>query len=777
MREHAPRIAVSTSAGRTALAVAALLGCVFGLHRIVDPDVFLQVVVGKAIVAHPSSLGISTFLDPYPHYPYVEDKWLPSVVVAVMTLVAGEHGLMVYQILLCVLAACAWYAMQRAWGSSPAVAVAGVALVLLACAFRLEPRPDTASHALLAVMLTLSVADLSKRSRRWMVALVMALWVNVHGYFINGLLVLGAGLACTLLGDRTPTRLGRAPRTAREQLVLLGLGGAACLLHPQGWRALVYPLSQLANLNGDPTLKGAIEEFTPSTTLLAGVGAVHIVLLAVAGVVAVWLAWAFPRAVSARAARGAADAAARADDRTAAVRQLVALGAALPWLLAPPPALQSPPYRLTFALLVMATVEVPTLLRERCLLAPMLLAGVTALAVPLIRNLALVPPATLLVLAPAWTRAAAHILGRHGPRPRRAVAVATVVAVALPIAWLRLSDRLNVGVRAPTRSGWGVDRERFPAAAVDFLEHERLPGPLLNNFDVGGYLLYRLYPRHRVFIAGSTSMYPASFLSTYRTLVLAGTPLDQIRRTYGTKTIVLDLASTATADLVERLALAPDWALVFLDTAGAVFVHVDDATRDVAARRVDLDARLAELSATERATPVLPAALGGARLVFPRFNLGMFAFAFGRPDLTLREARRLWDVAPSEDLAAVEGEAARRAQQLAGEVSRLEAAFRAYPASHDVKTYLLLALAFHADERLHAGATHDAAADARRMIALDPSACGPYCALAKAAILDGDAAAARGLLAEAWRRDPQGRCRRIADADPLLAPLAAAPRR
>ncbi len=41
-------------------------------------------------------------------------------------------------------------------------------------------------------------------------------------------------------------------------------------------------------------------------------------------------------------------------------------------------------------------------------------------------------------------------------------------AVAILAAWLRLSDRLNGDVRATTRTGWGVDRERFPVGATDF---------------------------------------------------------------------------------------------------------------------------------------------------------------------------------------------------------------------------------------------------------------------------------------------------------------------
>ena len=59
----------------------------------------------------------------------------------------------------------------------------------------------------------------------------------------------------------------------------------------------------------------------------------------------------------------------------------------------------------------------------------------------------------------------------------------------------------------------------------------------------------------------------------------------------------------------------------------------------------------------------------------------------------------------------------------------------------------------------------------RRMIELQPDACGPYTGLAKVALLGGDQARARAMLAESARRDGDGSCRQQATADPLLAPL------
>jgi hypothetical protein len=734
--------------------IAGLLGVLFGLHRIVDPDVFLHVVVGKAILKNPMSLGISTFIERYPRYPYVEDKWLASVAVSIADALGGEHGLMAYQILLCVGFAVAFYYMLRAWNASSVASILGVACALLACSFRLEPRPDTISHALLAVVIALTVAETPFRRLRWVVPLLLAGWVNLHGYFVNGLLVLFAAGLCRVLGDRTRSTLHPAANelTAGQWFALLALALGACFLHPQGWKALANPVQQILALAGDSTFKTAIQEFSSSSELLEGMTVAHILL-----VVATLLSIGVLQTTS----RG----------RSPTLRQGAALGAALPWLVWPPSGLAAIPYRMTAALYVMALFEVPEMVRRRCYLGPVLLGGFTVLAAPLIRNLPLLPTAALILVAPAWGEALDTItLGRS--RRVWALTYATaILTVVLPIAWLRLSDRLNVGVRAPTRTGWGVDHDRFPVAAIDFIERERLPGPLLNNFDVGSYLLYRLYPRRRAFIAGSTYMYPPAFMEDYQR-ILYREPLDDIRRRYGTATVVIELASPATQDLLGRLASSPEWSLVFLDRAGAVFLHVNEDTRQFAERHtVDLDARVRELADTEHTRPAIPVWLGGKQLPFPAFNVGMFMFAVGRPDLTLIEAMRLWSDAPTEDLAVVEAEAARRSQRIAEELPRIEQALRTYPDSKDLKTFVTLGLAFRADERLRRGAIGDAELDLGRMIALAPDACGPYSALAKAAALRGDISRARDLVRESMQRDGDGTCRRALEMDPQLSAL------
>ena len=57
----------------------------------------------------------------------------------------------------------------------------------------------------------------------------------------------------------------------------------------------------------------------------------------------------------------------------------------------------------------------------------------------------------------------------------------------------------------------GFGLEKGASKAVDFYFKNDLQGPIFNNFDIGSYLEYRLYPKEKVFVDGRPEAYPASF--------------------------------------------------------------------------------------------------------------------------------------------------------------------------------------------------------------------------------------------------------------------------
>lgn len=117
--------------------------------------------------------------------------------------------------------------------------------------------------------------------------------------------------------------------------------------------------------------------------------------------------------------------------------------------------------------------------------------------------------------------------------------------------------------------GAELDREqsRFPARAASFLDAQRLPVPLFNSYDFGGYLIWRLYPRYRVYIDGRTDLYGRpffdQFLQVYEVEVDPRPLLDRD----GIRTVLVEPQS----NLARFLRTQGSWKLVYEDPTAVVF--------------------------------------------------------------------------------------------------------------------------------------------------------------------------------------------------------------
>ncbi|MET0500386.1 MAG: hypothetical protein ABW172_02560, partial [Candidatus Binatia bacterium] len=80
----------------------------------------------------------------------------------------------------------------------------------------------------------------------------------------------------------------------------------------------------------------------------------------------------------------------------------------------------------------------------------------------------------------------------------------------------------------------GLGLEAANDAAAEFFIREKLQGPIYNNYDVGAYLIYYLYPSHRVFIDNRPEAYPTSFFTeVYWPLHLDEKKWQSVSSSYG----------------------------------------------------------------------------------------------------------------------------------------------------------------------------------------------------------------------------------------------------
>jgi hypothetical protein len=114
-----------------------------------------------------------------------------------------------------------------------------------------------------------------------------------------------------------------------------------------------------------------------------------------------------------------------------------------------------------------------------------------------------------------------------------------------------------------------IEAQEFPAAAVDFIQTQRTPQPIYNEYVWGGYLIWRLYPDYRVYIDGRADVYGDRLIEEWLEAHDGNTnwrgPLDR----YGIRTVLVkpDVA------LASLLRLDSSWQKVFEDKQAVIFVR------------------------------------------------------------------------------------------------------------------------------------------------------------------------------------------------------------
>ncbi|MDR3622096.1 MAG: hypothetical protein P4L85_22290 [Paludisphaera borealis] len=141
---------------------------------------------------------------------------------------------------------------------------------LLVLSGRMYVRPETLSLFYLSIYL----AVLCRWDRRpwlaWLLPFVQVAWVNSHGLFVLGPIVLGFGLLDAALRSRSFG--GDRKRWWAIAMSASAATGLACLLNPYGIHGALYPL-ELASTMNNPVFTDSIAELQsiPRFIMLAGI--------------------------------------------------------------------------------------------------------------------------------------------------------------------------------------------------------------------------------------------------------------------------------------------------------------------------------------------------------------------------------------------------------------------------------------------------------------------------------------------------------------------------
>jgi hypothetical protein len=231
--------------------------------RFDDPDMWWHLKMGQVIWTTHVIPTTDLFSFTTNHHAIVPQEWLSEVLIYGAYRLHGYSGLMLWLCFFTTLMLLTGYALCSFYSGNAKIGALGAMMIWFFSSGGIVVRPQVISYVLLAIELLLIYLGRT-RNPRWffLLPLLLALWVNCHGSFILGFIVMGVFLLCSFLhfeaGALVCTRW--EPPIRRTYVWSLLLSVAAVFVNPVGIKQVFYPLDTMLR---QPLVVTQIDEWKP----------------------------------------------------------------------------------------------------------------------------------------------------------------------------------------------------------------------------------------------------------------------------------------------------------------------------------------------------------------------------------------------------------------------------------------------------------------------------------------------------------------------------------
>lgn len=438
---------------------------------------------------------------------WLVQEWLTEVVMYSLKSAFGYGALSLLFGLLQAAGGFVVYTLARRAGAGRIVALLALMLFCVFAAPTWGVRPQVLTPIFLGIfyLLLLGYRDNpAKRKLLWALPLLMALWTNLHASYFMGIALVGA----FVVGQFLNNWLYRPEQPPPLKPLVAVLGGclAATLLNPYFVELWTYPLTYVLNGTSNPLLKYTQEWQSPNFHEPGNLlFGVSIVLLALVGL-----------SIPAREEK-------RLRWRLAITEYVDATGAIVFG---------------AFTLLALQAVRLVPIYGVIAL--PMLAGG----------------------LARVWP-----VLGREkedvpGAIEGRVNLGVGVVAIIVGLVMIPALPQAQSGKEPRSDTLYSV-----PVQGADYIASLPPSTRLYNDFIWGGFLIYRLYPEHKVFIDGRADMYRVGIFEDSVVIQNAGSGWREALDKYGVNTAI----TLAGGPLDYALAHDKGWVAGYHDRLATVY--------------------------------------------------------------------------------------------------------------------------------------------------------------------------------------------------------------
>jgi len=473
------------------------------IRPINDPDTFWHLATGKWIIEHrtlPSEDPFAFTTQKYAYETYERTRfllrqyWVGQLIIYLSYLIGGYWGVIVLRLIIFLSIA----GLLFLWMNREGVGLSDTILFLVPAGFILifyvGDRPNQMTYLFSVAALFFIQMVREGRKSGWLIIPLMLLWANIHGGYILGDILLGAGLIEALFIVRD--------EGSRKKAVLFSTAILFSFLNPNHVR-IIFNL-----LEREPGYLSKVTENLPPFSFLK------------------WGVWVY----------------------------LVIIG-------------------VTFILLVPSHVSAFSRNGKRrsffYLIVSALLLGLSLMGIRYI-------PLFVLLMLPFIAGELKKSVIKHIPLQARLVV--SVVAISLFIG-------LSSFPYLKSPQSFRIITNKFPERTVRFMKDRKIKGDIFNTHNIGGYLIWSLYPDCRVFIDGralvSKVFYIYSAVASGREEPIGGVPLWKATLdSYGIRYAVVSPLDTIgqMMNITIRLYDDPDWHLNHIDPLSGVMLFSKDRT-------------------------------------------------------------------------------------------------------------------------------------------------------------------------------------------------------
>ena len=242
------------------LAAAILASCIRGFGQ--PEDVWWHMLNARHLFQSHQIPRFDSYSFTAAGSPWISFEWLSEIPYYLAYRLAGLRGILaLYFAVLVLIFAAVYYRSCRAGADCKDAAIATLAAI---CMGGVSMGPRMLLFGWLCLTGLILVLDEFKRTGRglWLLPAIFALWINLHGSWIFGFVVLGTTILSGLVeghwGSVTADRWNRAE--LRKLFWASAGSGVAVFLNPYGYKLVLYPFDLLFRQG---TLMRNIQEWQP----------------------------------------------------------------------------------------------------------------------------------------------------------------------------------------------------------------------------------------------------------------------------------------------------------------------------------------------------------------------------------------------------------------------------------------------------------------------------------------------------------------------------------